>query len=66
MIHECIIKMKKQERTGRVRHANKKINNKFMVLIDGELFGPFEQIKIKPMLLNEKQMYLPVATFKPL
>ncbi len=66
LIHECIIKMKKQERTGRVRHANKKINNKFMVLIDGELFGPFEQIKIKPMLLNEKQMYLPVATFKPL
>ena len=65
LVHECTIKMQKEQRNPRGKfHAKKSSINRFVVLLDGELFGPFEQVKIKPMLLNNKQMYLPIATFK--
>ena len=42
------------------------VDENFMILLDGELFGPFEKVVIKPMMTEEgKHMFFPVSTFFP-
>ena len=42
------------------------VDENFMILLDGELFGPFEKVAIKPMMTEEgKHMFFPVSTFFP-
>ena len=63
LIHECTITMQKQKRARRSKNAAKKVNNRFTVLLDGELFGPFEQICVKPMLLNHTYKYVSFVSY---
>ena len=63
LIHEATVTIKKQHRNLRTKSAVRP--KKFCVLLDGELFGPFEKVTVKPMLLNGNQMFFPVATFTP-
>lgn len=63
LIHEATVTLKKQHRNLRTKNVVRP--QKFSVLLDGELFGPFEKVSVKPMLLNGNQMFFPVATFTP-